>query len=224
MGKENMEKRVPKSEKKMNLSLNEEQRQAKGVIYEKAVTVITGKAGSGKTLVAAQAGLSMFYKRQINKIVVIRPLVTAGEETGFLPGDILAKTDPFLAPVYANIKDLVGQEELEKLQKDEYLEVVPIAFARGRTFKNCFIIVDELQNMTDRQIKLVLSRLGEGSRMVLTGDVAQVDLRDRNLTGINRLIEIAKGQKSQHIGLYELQQNHRHPVVDQILEYYADVA
>lgn len=219
-----MEKRVPKSEKKMNLTLNEEQREAKGVIYEKAVTVITGKAGSGKTLIAVQAGLSMYYKRQVNKLVVIRPLVTAGEETGFLPGDILAKTDPFLAPVYANIKDLVGQVELEKLQKDEQLEVVPIAFARGRTFRNCFIIVDELQNMTDRQIKLVLSRLGEGSKMVLTGDVAQVDLRNRDLTGISRLVRLAREGRSEHIGLYELQQNHRHPVVDQILEFYADVA
>lgn len=224
MAKDNMEKRVPKGDKKMNLALNGEQREAKSEIYGRAVTVITGKAGSGKTLVAVQAALSMYYKRQVSKIVLIRPLVPAGEETGFLPGDILAKTDPFLAPIYANIKDLVGEQEFEKLQKDGHIEVVPIAFSRGRTFKNAFIIVDELQNMTSSQIKLVLSRIGQDSKMVLTGDVAQVDLRDRRHTGINKLVGIARSGASQHIGLYELLQNHRHPLVDEILEFYADVA
>jgi phosphate starvation-inducible PhoH-like protein len=222
MPKPNMEKRVPKGEKKMNLSLNEEQREAKSIAYNHAITVITGKAGSGKTLVAVQAALTMFYKKQVNDIIIIRPMVTAGEEMGFLPGDIKDKIGPFLAPIYANIEDLVGKQELEKLEK-EGLEIVPIAFARGRTFKNSCILVDELQNMTDTQIKLILSRLGEGSKMILTGDVAQVDLQNRKMTGITRLINLAKSGKSKHLGIYELQLNHRHEVVEDILEHYADV-
>jgi phosphate starvation-inducible PhoH-like protein len=224
MAKQNVEKRVPKTDKKMALELNEEQREAKMVIYDKDVTVVTGKAGSGKTLVAVQAGLSMMYKRQVNKLVVIRPLVPAGEEVGFLKGDLLEKVDPYMAPIYANIKDLVGKEELEKMQRGNLLEVVPIAFARGRTFKDTFIIVDELQNMTDSQIKLIISRLGAGSKMVLTGDVAQVDLKDKSLTGISRLLDIARKGMSKYIGVYELQKNHRHAVVEDILNFYKDVA
>ena len=211
------QKRKPKNPIKFNVQLNEEQKQAKALIIDNPVTVLKGMAGSGKTLVATQVALDMLFTKQVDKIIITRPTV-AKEEIGFLPGDLQAKMDPWLAPIYHNLFMLYSEEKVRKEMENGRIEIVPFAFMRGRTFVNSFVIVDEAQNVTHSQMETVIGRLGKGSKMVICGDMAQIDLKDKRETGFSflaRLEEQVQGFKTA-----SLEYNHRHEIVAPILEVY----
>jgi phosphate starvation-inducible PhoH-like protein len=212
-----VQKRRPKSPIKFNVQLNDEQKQAKALILESPITVLKGMAGSGKTLVATQVALDMLFTRQVEKIIITRPTVSK-EDIGFLPGDIREKMDPWLAPIYHNLYMLYKKEKVDKALEDGEIEIVPFAFMRGRTFVNAFVIVDEAQNVTHNQMETVIGRLGKGSKMVICGDLAQIDLKDKRETGFSflaRLEEQVEGFKTA-----SLEYNHRHDIVAPILEVY----
>jgi len=210
-------KRKPKNPIRFQIQLNDEQKQAKSEILDNPVTVLRGMAGSGKTLVAAQVGLDLLFTKQVDKVIITRPTV-AKEDIGFLPGDIREKMDPWLAPVYHNLYMLYNKEKVDKEIELGNIEIVPFAFMRGRTFVNSFVIVDEAQNVTHTQMETVLGRLGKDSKMVICGDVAQIDLKykkDSGFSFLQRLEENVKGFK-----IFTLKQNHRHDVVESILKVY----
>jgi len=210
-------KRKPKGPIKFKLQLNDEQKVAKATILENPITVLKGMAGSGKTLVAAQVGLDLLFRKEVDKVIITRPTV-AKEDIGFLPGDIREKMDPWLAPIYHNLFMLYDQIKIEKEIELGNIEIVPFAFMRGRTFVNAFVIVDEAQNVTHTQMETVLGRLGKDSKMVVCGDMAQIDLKDKRQTGfsfLSRVEENVSGFK-----VYALQQNHRHEIVSPILKVY----
>jgi len=212
-----VQKRRPKRPIKFNVQLNEEQKQAKSLIIENPITMLKGMAGSGKTLVATQVALDMLFTGQVEKIIITRPTV-AKEEIGFLPGDIREKMDPWLAPIYHNLFMLYSEEKVRKEMDNGRIEIVPFAFMRGRTFVNSFVIVDEAQNVTHNQMETVIGRLGKGSKMVICGDLAQIDLKDKRETGFSflaRLEENVEGFKTA-----SLEYNHRHEIVAPILEVY----
>lgn len=210
-------KRKPKGPIRFKLQLNEEQKEAKSLILENPITVLKGMAGSGKTLVATQVALDLLFRKEIDKVIITRPTV-AKEDIGFLPGDIREKMDPWLAPIYHNLFMLYTQEKVEKEIEEGRIEIVPFAFMRGRTFVDAFVIVDEAQNVTHNQMETVLGRLGKNSKMVICGDMAQIDLKDKRQTGfsfLSRIEEHVEGFK-----VFALQQNHRHDIVSPILKVY----
>ena len=145
------------------------------------LSFFTGIAGSGKTLVACQAALDLLFKRDVDRIILTRPAVTAGEDIGFLPGDKDAKLAPYTAAIYDNMYRLYKKEIIDKHIQDGHIEVIPLAFMRGRNLSDCVVVVDEAQNITDRQMELLLGRLCNGSKMILCGDAAQIDLKDKNV-------------------------------------------
>ena len=212
-----VQKRRPKNPIKFNIQLNEEQKKAKTTILESPITVIKGMAGSGKTMVATQAGLDMLFTNQVDKIVITRPTVSK-EEIGFLPGDLQAKMDPWLAPIYHNLFALYSEERIRKEIENGRIEIVPFAFMRGRTFVNSFVIVDEAQNVTHSQMETVIGRLGRGSKMVICGDLAQIDLRDKRDTGFSFLSRIE--EQVEGFRTASLEYNHRHEIVAPILNVY----
>jgi len=213
------EKRKPKNLITFKIQLNEEQKSAKQLILENPVTLLKGMAGSGKTLVACQVALDMVFKKDVERIIITRPTV-AKEEIGFLPGDLKEKMDPWLAPIYANLYMLYDKEKVDKMIRDNVIEIVPFAFMRGRTFPNSFVIVDECQNITHGQTEMILGRLGKGGKMVFCGDITQTDLKTKKDSGIGfftRLEENIKGVK-----IFTLKTNHRHEIVEPILKLYSD--
>ena len=213
-----VQKRRPKNPIKFNVQLNDEQKQAKALILESPITVIRGMAGSGKTLVATQVALDMLFTKQVEKIIITRPTVSK-EDIGFLPGDLQAKMDPWLAPIYHNLYMLYNEEKVKKELEVGNIEIVPFAFMRGRTFTDSFIIVDEAQNVTHNQMETVIGRLGRGSKMAICGDMAQIDLKDKRETRfsfLSRLEEQVKGFRT-----INLEHNHRHDIVAPILNVYS---
>ena len=212
-----VEKRRPKNPIKFQVTLNEEQKKAKALILDSPITVLKGMAGSGKTLVAAQCALDMLFTKKVNRIIITRPTVSK-ESIGFLPGDIREKMDPWLAPIHHNLYMLYNKEKIDKEIELGNIEIVPFAFMRGRTFVDSFVIVDEAQNVTHTQMETVIGRLGKNSKMVICGDLAQIDLKDKRETGFSflaRLEEQVAGFKTA-----SLEYNHRHDIVAPILEVY----
>lgn len=212
-------KRKPKNPIKFQLQLNEEQKEAKATIVETPVTVLKGMAGSGKTLVAVQAALDMLFNKEVENIVITRPTVSK-EDIGFLPGDLKEKMEPWLAPIYHNLYTLYGKEKVDKEIQKGTIEIVPFAFMRGRTFVNSFVIVDEAQNVTHEQMETVLGRLGKNSKMVICGDIAQIDLKIKKDSGFSFLTRIEEQVKGFRV--FILKQNHRHEIVTPILKVYQD--
>jgi phosphate starvation-inducible PhoH-like protein len=215
----NSEKRKPKNPIKFKVELNDEQKNAKSIIYESPVVLMKGQAGSGKTLAACQVALDMFFKREIEKLIITRPTV-AKEDIGFLPGDLKEKMDPWLAPIYSNLYLLYDKDKIDKMITNGEIEIVPFAFMRGRTFPNCFVIVDECQNITHGQTEMMLGRLGKGGKMVFCGDISQTDLKNKKDSGISffaRLEENVKG-----VRIVVLKTNHRHEIVEPILRIYQE--
>ena len=210
-------KRRPKKPIKFNVQLNDEQKIAKAKILESPITVIKGMAGSGKTLVATQVALDMLFTKQVEKVIITRPTVSK-EDIGFLPGDIREKMDPWLAPIYHNLHMLYNKDKIQKLLDDGTIEIVPFAFLRGRTFVNSFVIVDEAQNVTHSQMETVIGRLGKGSKMVICGDMAQIDLKDKRETGFSFLARIE--EQVEGFKTASLEHNHRHEIVAPVLEVY----
>jgi phosphate starvation-inducible PhoH-like protein len=213
------QKRKPKNPIKFNLQLNDEQKEAKALILENPIVVLKGMAGRGKTLVAVQAALDMLFNKEIDKIIITRPTV-AKEDIGFLPGDLKEKMDPWLAPIYHNLYALYNKDKIEKELANENIEIVPFAFMRGRTFLNSFVIVDEAQNVTHDQMETVIGRLGKQSKMVICGDLAQIDLKNKKETGFSFLSRIEEHVEGFRV--MALKQNHRHEIVSPILKVYQD--
>ena len=210
----NKEKTPPKNDIKFSITLSEEQKQAKSKILETPFNFIIGKAGSGKTLLAVQIALDMFFKRRINKIIITRPTVS-NEDNGFLPGTLAEKMDPWLVPIRSNMRKVYNKPELlDKMEKEENIELVSLAHFRGRTFENSVCIIDEFQNLTKQQLQMVLSRLGKGSVMILTGDRYQVDLKFNNDSAVH---EVPKIKHSKYVNEIVLTDNHRHEALEEIL-------
>lgn len=212
-----VQKRRPKNPIKFNVQLNDEQKAAKALILENPITLLKGMAGSGKTLVATQCALDMLFTGQVAKVIITRPTVSK-EEIGFLPGDIREKMDPWLAPIYHNLYMLYNKEKVDKELEKESIEIVPFAFMRGRTFVDSFVIVDEAQNVTHSQMETVIGRLGKGSKMVICGDMAQIDLKDKRETGFSFLYRIE--EQVEGFKTASLEYNHRHDIVAPILNVY----
>lgn len=212
-------KRKPKGPIKFKLTLNEEQKEAKKIILENPVTLLKGMAGSGKTLLACQIALDLYFQKEIEKIVITRPTV-AKEDIGFLPGDLKEKMDPWLAPIYSNLYMLYSKEKIDQMIKDEELEIVPFAFMRGRTFVNSLVIVDECQNITHGQTELMLGRLGKESKMIFCGDLSQTDLKNKKDSGIGFFVRLEENIKG--VRIITLKNNHRHDIVEKILGVYSE--
>jgi len=214
-------KRKPKGPIKFNIQLNEEQKRAKDQILGSVVTVLKGKAGSGKSLLAANVALDLLFSREIEKIIITRPTVVAGQDIGFLPGDVNEKLAPFTAPVYENMHRLYSKEKIEKCIAEGSIEIVPVSFMRGRNFTDCLVVVDEAQNLTDNQTELLLTRICSGSKMIFCGDGAQIDLKDRKTSGFDVVCKHMKDVPGFEV--VTLQKNHRHAIVEHILEVYKDI-
>jgi phosphate starvation-inducible PhoH-like protein len=211
-------KSKPKNPIHFKLTLNEEQKIAKTTILNSTVTVLKGKAGSGKSLLAAQIALDLLFTKEIEKIIITRPTVVAGEDIGFLPGDINEKLAPFTAPVYENMHRLYDKEKVEKCIEEGLIEIVPISFMRGRNFTDCLVVVDESQNLTDTQTELILTRICKGSKVIFCGDNAQIDLKYKKDSGFDFICKHMVNVPS--FNVVSLETNHRHEIVDSILEVY----
>jgi phosphate starvation-inducible PhoH-like protein len=216
----NAQKRVPKGPIKFNINLNDEQKLAKSEILSNSVTLIKGQAGSGKTLVACQIALDLFFNRQIEKIIITRPNVASADEIGFLPGSMKEKMDPWLAPIYANLYMLYNKQTIDKMVENGDIEILPFAFVRGRTFVDSVVIVDEAQNVSNTQTEMIVGRLGLNSKMIFCGDIAQIDLKNKKESGVDFfkiLVSRVEGVK-----VITLLKNHRHPIVPEILNVYSE--
>ena len=215
MATQNIAKKPPKGPVRFSLTLSEEQKAAKQAILHHPYNFIVGKAGSGKTLLACQIALDMFFKRQINKIIITRPTVST-EDNGFLPGSEKEKMEPWLVPIRSNMRKIYNKPLiLEKMEKDESIELCSLAHFRGRTFENAIVIVDEFQNLTRSQFRMALGRLGKNSTMIFCGDNQQIDLKDKNYSAIH---DVPKISNSQYVYKRVLEDNHRHVAIDEVFE------
>ena len=213
------QQKILKNPIKFKITLNDEQKEAKAKILESTLTLLAGKAGSGKTLLACQVALDGLLRRHYDKIVITRPTVSK-EEIGFLPGDLREKMDPWIQPIYQNMYSLYDKVKVEKLIEDGKIEIVPLAFMRGRTFLDSCIIVDEAQNVTHKQMEMISTRIGLRSKMVVCGDDHQVDLRSKADSGFRFLY--AASRKVKNMTGVTLMQNHRDPIVDDLIEIYEE--
>ena len=211
---QNIEKQPPKGKVRFSISLSDEQKLAKTSILYHPYNFVMGKAGSGKTLLAVQIALDMFFQRKINQIVITRPTVS-NEDNGYLPGSLNEKMEPWLVPIRSNMRKVYNKPAiLEKMEREENIELVSLSHFRGRTFDNACVIVDEFQNLTKQQISMVLGRLGKGSTMILTGDPQQIDLKFPNDSAIH---EVPKVKDSNYVYAVTLTDNHRHEALDELL-------
>ncbi len=184
-----------------------------------------GPAGTGKTFLAAAYGASLLKRGQVDRLVITRPAVEAGEKLGFLPGDLNEKVDPYLAPIWEALNEILGAEDVRRRRDKGEIEAAPIAFMRGRTLSHAFIIVDEAQNTSRLQMKMVLTRLGEGARMVVTGDPSQVDLLNPRDSGLKHALRILEHVKGVGVQRFQAQDVVRHAMVERIVRAYdADAA
>ncbi len=189
------------------------------------LTFGVGPAGTGKTFLAAAYGASLLRRGQVDRLVITRPAVEAGEKLGFLPGDLNEKVDPYLAPIWEALNDILGADDVRRRRDKGEIEAAPIAFMRGRTLSHAFIIVDEAQNTSRLQMKMVLTRLGEGARMVVTGDPSQIDLLNPRDSGLGHALRILKGVEGVGIQTFKAEDVVRHAMVERIVRAYdADAA
>ena len=179
-----------------------------------------GPAGTGKTFLAAAYGASLLRRGQVDRLVITRPAVEAGEKLGFLPGDLNEKVDPYLAPIWEALNDILGAEDVQRRRDKGEIEAAPIAFMRGRTLSHAFIIVDEAQNTSRLQMKMVLTRLGEGARMVVTGDPSQIDLLNPRDSGLAHALRILRDVKGVGVQEFAAEDVVRHAMVERIVRAY----
>ena len=185
------------------------------------ITFGIGPAGTGKTYLAVASAVDSFERGNVKRIVLVRPAVEAGERLGFLPGDLSQKVDPYLRPLYDSLYDLMGHEKVGKLFERSAIEIAPLAYMRGRTLNDAFIILDEAQNTTPEQMKMFLTRMGFGSRAVVTGDSTQIDLPKGQKSGLNEAEAILKKVKGIAFTQFESEDVVRHPLVQRIVKAYA---
>ena len=212
-------KRIVKNPIKFKVPLNEEQKLAKEKILNSTITLLAGKAGSGKTLLACQVALDGLFRRQYEKIIITRPTVSK-EEIGFLPGDLHQKMDPWVQPIYQNMYVLYGKEKIDPYIQSGQIEIVPVSFMRGRTFLDSCVIVDEAQNVTNEQMEMIVTRVGLRSKMIICGDDGQVDLKNKGDSGFKFLYNCAR--KVKNLAAVTLMKNHRDPIVDDLIEIYEE--
>ena len=215
MAKQNIEKTPPKGNIRFSISLSEEQKAAKTEILKHPFNFVVGKAGSGKTLLAVQVALDQVFKRQFNKIIITRPTIST-EDNGFLPGSEREKMEPWLVPIRSNMRKVYNKPDiLEKMEKEEKIELVSLAHFRGRTFDNAIVIVDEYQNLSKSQLAMCIGRLGKDSKMIFCGDSYQIDLRDKQHSAYH---DMAKLANSGFVFKTVLTDSHRHAAIDDLLE------
>ena len=216
-------KRVPKNPIKFNISLNEEQKEAKAVILESTICIIKGKAGSGKSLLAANVALDSLFKREVEKVIVTRPMVSAADEQeiGILPGNLDQKMSLYTAPVYDNMFRLSNKEKIESLVAEGKIEVIPMSMCRGRNFSDAIVIVDEAQNCTDRALEMILTRICNGTKVIICGDSAQIDLKKKADSGFEVLCKHSKDIPN--FSVINLKANHRHPIVEYVIDMYSNL-
>ena len=197
------------------------QKQYVDAIMQDTVTVGVGPAGTGKTYLAVAAAVAAFRDKQVNRIVLTRPAVEAGERLGFLPGDLQSKVDPYLRPLYDALFDMLGAETYQKYLERGNIEVAPLAYMRGRTLDDSFIILDEAQNTSREQMKMFLTRMGFGSKVVITGDITQIDLPGDKPSGLKEAMKVLKGVEGVSICQLGKADVVRHVMVQRIIEAYA---
>ena len=215
--KKNTEKRVPKGDITYKVSLTEEQRDVKRECFNYKINIITGDAGTSKTFTACQIALDMLFKRQIDRITIMRPTV-ATEDIGFMPGDSRSKMEGWVIPVIENFKTLYDKNKIEKLLEEETIRILPLQFCQGVTFYNELTLLDEGQNCTKEQMNMVMTRVGRGSTLLITGDIRQNQLKNKSLSGFKELLDLQG--KTSLIGFHELKENYRDPVVREVSELY----
>ncbi len=189
-------------------------------IRENTITFGVGPAGTGKTYLAVAMAVTAFRQKQVNKIILTRPAVEAGEKLGFLPGDLQSKVDPYLRPLYDALFEMLGAENFQRCQERGTVEVAPLAYMRGRTLDDSFIILDEAQNTTPEQMKMFLTRLGFNSKMVVTGDITQIDLPSGKRSGLKRVLKILKNVDDISICRFTQKDVVRHRLVQEIIKAY----
>lgn len=196
------------------------QRHYVDAIKKNTITIGVGPAGTGKTYLAVACAVSAFRAKEVNRIILTRPAVEAGEKLGFLPGDLQQKVDPYLRPLYDALFEMLGAENFQKCQERGDIEVAPLAYMRGRTLDDSFIILDEAQNTTGEQMKMFLTRLGFNSKAVVTGDVTQIDLPDGKRSGLKEAVKVLRGIDDIHIHYLTGKDVVRHRLVQEIIKAY----
>ena len=221
----NLEKNIEyviKTPKKSVIPRSEKQKNYVRSLKESEIIISAGPAGTGKTFLAVAVALTMLLEKKIERIILSRPAVEAGERLGFLPGDMREKVDPYLRPLYDSLYDLLDYEKIQKKIEVGDIEIAPLAFMRGRTLKNSFAILDEAQNATDTQIKMFLTRIGEISKIVINGDPSQIDLPNKTLSGLNRSKKLLGHLNEISIIDFDHRDVVRHPLVSKIVKAYSD--
>lgn len=191
-----------------------------GAIVKNAVTFGVGPAGTGKTYLAVAMAVKAFKAREVSRIILTRPAVEAGEKLGFLPGDLQNKVDPYLRPLYDALFDMLGAENYQKLLEKQLIEVAPLAYMRGRTLDDAFIILDEAQNTSPEQMKMFLTRMGAGSKVVVTGDITQIDLPDKARSGLVDALGVLKNVEGIAMIHFSEKDVVRHRLVQEIIRAY----
>ena len=213
---------IIKTPKKSVIPRSEKQKKYVRALKESEIIISAGPAGTGKTFLAVAVALTMLLEKKIERIILSRPAVEAGERLGFLPGDMREKVDPYLRPLYDSLYDLLDFEKIQKKIEVGDIEIAPLAFMRGRTLKNSFAILDEAQNATDTQIKMFLTRIGENSKIVINGDPSQIDLPNKSLSGLNRSKKLLEHLKEISVVDFDHTDVVRHPLVSKIVKAYSD--
>ncbi len=212
---------IIKTPKKSVIPRSEKQKNYVKALRESDVVISSGPAGTGKTFLAVAVALTMLLDKKIERIILSRPAVEAGERLGFLPGDMREKVDPYLRPLYDSLYDLLDFEKIQKKIEIGDIEIAPLAFMRGRTLKNSFAILDEAQNATDTQIKMFLTRIGENTKIVINGDPSQIDLPNKNLSGLDRSKKIIGHLNEISVVDFDHNDVVRHPLVSKIVKAYS---
>ncbi len=213
-----------KTPRKSVIARSQKQSDYINALRENDIVMALGPAGTGKSYLAVSVAISLLMEKKVERVILSRPAVEAGEKLGFLPGDMKEKVDPYLRPLYDALYELFGFEKIDKKIESGEIEIAPLAFMRGRTLKNCFAILDEAQNATETQIKMFLTRIGENSKLVVNGDPTQVDLLNKNQSGLIKSKKIL--DRIEEIKIIEFDHNDvvRHPLVSKIIKAYQEKA
>jgi phosphate starvation-inducible PhoH-like protein len=213
-------KQLIKTPKKSVIARSEKQSEYIKALKENDVVMALGPAGTGKSFLAVSVAITLLMEKKIDRVILSRPAVEAGEKLGFLPGDMKEKVDPYLRPLYDALYELFGADKIDKKIETGEIEIAPLAFMRGRTLKNCFAILDEAQNATETQIKMFLTRIGENSKLVVNGDPSQVDLINKSYSGLIKSKNILKDLNEIKIVEFDHNDVVRHPLVSKIIKAY----
>ena len=213
-------KQLIKTPRKSVIARSEKQSEYIKALKENDIILSLGPAGTGKSFLAVSVAVTLLMEKKIERVILSRPAVEAGEKLGFLPGDMKEKVDPYLRPLYDALYELFGADKIDKKIETGEIEIAPLAFMRGRTLKNCFAILDEAQNATDTQIKMFLTRIGENSKLVVNGDPSQVDLINKSHSGLIKSKNILKDLKEIKIIEFDHNDVVRHPLVSKIIRAY----